>query len=171
MSNQALNPTPTAFQLPPTDIFSLGALAYELLFGYCPSISGTGSTGGRSGGGGTGSTGGSLTQQYQLLPVRSNLHEYRQRLAVVAAPQGGPLASVPASLQSVLRAMVTPAASSRPSAAAFSSAPYFQVGEGASREMACLFHCRSCVAMGLSLLWCRGHLMRIQGCGFGSGCW
>ena len=61
----------------------------------------------------------------QLLPVRGSLHEYRQRVAALGS--GGPLGGAPPLLAEVLRAMLQPSPGLRPSAAAFSSAAFFQV--------------------------------------------
>ncbi|KAJ9510959.1 hypothetical protein QJQ45_027821 [Haematococcus lacustris] len=93
---------PSSALSPAADVFSLAALAYELLSGA-----------------------GQL-----LLPVRNSLTEYKA--AVLPAGLGGQqglqavLASAPPLLQEVLRGMLAPLPSSRPAPAAFTASPFFQ---------------------------------------------
>eukprot|EP00798_Chlamydomonas_sp_ICE-L_P021793 gene21793-28814_t len=84
---------------PAADIFSLACVAYELLI----------------------ATGGGI---HQLIPVRSNVHDYRTRVSSLSESQD--LCACPAALQGVLRSMVSVTGGSRPSAAAFSSCSFFQ---------------------------------------------
>mmetsp|Transcript_22910 Transcript_22910/g.58463 ORF Transcript_22910/g.58463 Transcript_22910/m.58463 type:complete len:1024 (-) Transcript_22910:213-3284(-) len=108
--------TANATVSPATDVFSLACIAYELLVSYASSTNQPG---------GTPASPSTSTSSWQLLPVRSNANEYRTRLAALTSPSS-PLNGVPATLQGVLRTMLAPAPTSRPSAAAFASAPFFQ---------------------------------------------
>lgn len=76
------------------DVFSLAALVYE------------------------------LTTSKQLLPVRSDIYNYRARVTTLAQAE---LPGIPPELDTILRQMLAIAPGARPQVAVFISTPYFQV--------------------------------------------